>query len=89
MSDATKRDADKIRSEVRALDAANRAMYDAQEAYCNARAAVVKAAIEAGITSRCVIVVGKTGWYIDPPGTHHGTHADGWGGNVGWRSVFH
>lgn len=78
----------KLIDAVKGVEAANRAMYDAQAAYFAARAAVVEAAKAAGVTSRVVLVIGTTGWYIDPPGTHEGKHPDGWGITWGGAPTF-
>lgn len=60
---------------VRALDAATCAMNDAQQAWCEAKRAVVVAACAAGLTARSVLIIGRTAWYVDPPGSH---------GNADW-----
>lgn len=71
---------------VRTLDAARRAMYEAQKTYCDARALVVEAARAAGVKSRRVLVLGDAAWYVSPPGGHgNDTWPDGW--DVTWGSV--
>ena len=65
---------------VRALHAANLAILDAQDAYSRAHAVVVEAAkaINPDAPQRQVVVIGKTAYYIDPPGTHGNSWTNGW-----------
>ena len=69
---------------VRALHAANLAILAAQEEYSRCRAAVVEIA-KADPQTRRVVVLGKTAYYIDAPGTHgNNGWGDGW--SVTWGS---
>ena len=64
---------------VRDYDAKLRTMYNAQEAWLVAKAAVIDTAIAAGITSRVVLVLGETAYYVDPPRPGNGEWSVTWG----------
>jgi hypothetical protein len=68
-----------MKESIENMDAANRQLNAAQAEYIKARAAVVKAAVESGVKSRCVFIVGAVAWYVDPPGTCRSKYPDGWG----------
>ena len=67
---------------VRELHAANLAILAAQHEYSRCRAAVVEIA-KADPLDRRVVVLGKTAYYIDAPGTHGNN-----GGGDGWSVTY-